>query len=80
MNRTIRVRGDQNRFDLTVNRTLELFDLTLCDSRWQKRLKEIARARELYCAAVYNISDYGTTLEDLDAYFFHFAMAARAQK
>ena len=30
-------------------RALELFDLTIQDPRWLKRLKEIARAREVFC-------------------------------
>ena len=35
-----------------LERTLELFDLTMSDSRWAKmngRLKEISRAREIFC-------------------------------
>jgi hypothetical protein len=58
-------------------RALELFDLTLEDLRWQKSLREIARARELFCAAIYGKEEYNTTLEDLDRYFFQFACLAR---
>jgi hypothetical protein len=53
-----------------VERALELFDLTLGDYRWQGRLKEIARARELFCHAVYGNKEYNITLEDLNNYFF----------
>jgi hypothetical protein len=59
-------------------RALELLDLTLADSRWRLRLREIARARELLCEAASGGHAYGTTLEDLDRYFLAFAVAARA--
>ncbi len=80
VNRAIRARGDATRFDYAVERGLELFDLTLSDPRWRKRLKEIARARELFCDAAWGNSEYGTSLEDLNAYFYYFALAARAQR
>ncbi len=80
VNRVIRARGDEKRFDNAVVRTLELFDLTLSDPRWRKRLKELARARELFCAAVLGSPEYGTSLEDLNTYFFHFAYAAQSKR
>jgi hypothetical protein len=78
VNRTIRARGDKNRYDNAVIRALELFDLTLSDTRWKTRLKEIARAREIFCDAAWGNSEYGTSLEDLNTYFFQFALAARS--
>lgn len=62
-------------------RALELFDLTLSDSRWlaARRLKEIVRAREFFCSA-YLGHPWGMTLQDLDDYFFHYALAARKNK
>ncbi len=60
-----------------VERALELFDLTLDDSRWRKRLKEIGRAREIFCGAVLGDNEYDTTLEDLERYFFNFAVLTR---
>jgi hypothetical protein len=80
VNRAIRARGNKNRFDNAVIRGLELFDLTLGDSRWRNRLREIARARELFCDATWGKLEYNTTLEDLNAYFDHFAKAARAHR
>jgi len=41
------------------------------------RSKEIGRAREVLCDSVYGDNAYSTTLEDLDRYFMHFAVAAR---
>lgn len=72
----------QSAFD----RALELLDLTLQDPRWRNfpgRLKEIARAREFLCDAFFGEALYGTSgtsLDDLDKYFFNFALAARQQK
>lgn len=80
VNRAIRARGDAQRFDNAVERGLELFDLTLSDPRWRKRLKEIARARELFCDAAWGNLEYGTSLEDLNTYFYFFAFAARSQR
>ncbi len=80
VNRAIRARGDEKRFDSAVSRGLELFDLTISDIRWRKRLKELTRARELFCDAVLGGTEYGTSLEDLDKYFYYFALAARAHR
>lgn len=80
VSRAIRAQGDVSRYEAAVFRALELFDLTIADPRWRKRLKEITRARELFCYAVYGRGEYGTTLEDLDRYFYNFAYAARAHK
>jgi len=60
------------------DRALELLDLTLADPRWRNRLSEIARVRELLCAAALDDGrEYRTSLEDLDRYFLAFAVAAR---
>lgn len=61
-------------------RALELLDLTLADSRWRGRRREIARARELLCDAAAGGREYGSTLEDLDRYFLWFAVAARRDR
>lgn len=71
---------DEKIFWGAVERTLELFDLTLEDKRWRGRLREIARARELFCDAIYGGKEYKTTLEDLDQYFFHYAYCAQVNK
>ena len=71
---------DENIFWGAVERALELFDLTLEDLRWRGRLKEITRVREIFCDAVFGGKEYGTSLIDLERYFFFFAYAARTQK
>ena len=60
-----------------VSRALELFDLTLEDPRWRGRLREIARAREVFCDAVLGGALYKSTLQDLEHYFHTFAFRAR---
>ena len=80
VNCAIRARNDAKRFGGAVVRALELFDLTSSDPRWRKRLKEIARAREIFCDAACGASEYDTTLEDLNTYLLDFALAARSNR
>lgn len=68
---------DKKIYQNTVNRALELFDLTLQDSRWIGRKSEIARAREVFCDAITGGKEYGSKLSDLERYFLQFAIAAR---
>ena len=68
---------DQKLFQGAVDRALELFDLTLADPRWTGRFREIARARSVFVDAVYGGEEFGSTLADLDKYFYPFAYAAR---
>lgn len=70
---------DKKIFQNTVDRALELFDLTLDDPRWKGRLREIARAREVFCDIIFGEKQYSTSLEDLDKYFTQFALMARLQ-
>jgi hypothetical protein len=56
-----------------------LIDITVQDSRWQHRLKEILRVREFLCDAVFGEKTWGT-LEDFDEYFLQFAITARLLK
>ena len=78
INRALRWKDkDQNNFERAISRALELFDLTLKDPRWKKRLKEIARARELFCDAITGGKEYKSSLQDLDRYFFYYALCAR---
>lgn len=71
---------DQKYYENTTSRALELFDLTIADPRWIKRLKEIVRAREVFCDAASGGKEYKTSLEDLDRYFFNFALLTRSRR
>jgi len=66
------------RFLRARDRALELFDLTLADRRWRGRLREVARARELFCDASTGRASYNTTLASLEKYFDQFAVLARS--
>lgn len=78
INRATRWQGkDETLFNGAVERGLELFDFTLEDPRWQGRLREIARAREVFCDVVFGKNEYNACLKDLLRYFDQFAYAAR---
>jgi hypothetical protein len=69
----------EEEFKAATYRALELFDLTLSDPRWRGRLREIARAREVFLDTALGSKDYKSSLEELDRYFLPFAFAARLQ-
>lgn len=71
---------DDNLFWGAVERTLELFYLTIADPRWRNRLKEFTRLREIFCDAVLDGKEYGSTLQALEQYFFHFAIYSQKIK
>lgn len=77
ISRTASAQGkDENRFNNALARALELFDLTLSDSRWKGRLREIGRMREVFCDTVLGGAEYGDNLADLQKYFDQFAYIA----
>lgn len=71
---------DRKAFESAVARMFELLDLTIQDARWRERLKEIMRVREVLADAILGGKEYKSSLEDLERYFFHFAIAARLYK
>jgi hypothetical protein len=64
-------------FERAMVRALELLDLSISDPRWRHRLKELVRAREMLCDAWLGGLEYRTEIEELNRYFFNFALAAR---
>ena len=70
---------DKKIFESAVLRALELFDLTMEDSRWLGRLREIGRAREVFLDAISEKREYQGSLEGLEKYFYQFALFAQRQ-
>jgi len=64
-------------YERAVDRAFELLDLTINDSRWRFRLKELVRVREILADAVLGGQAYNSHLADLDNYFLYFALMAR---
>ena len=63
-----------------MHRALELLDLTLADPRWQRsvaRLREIARAREVFVDFLDGPNAYCSTGLSLQRYFDAYAAASR---
>lgn len=71
---------DEKLFWGAVARALELFDLTLSDPRWSGRRREIGRAREVFCDAVYGGNLYKSSFPELVRYFDQFVFAARKKR
>jgi hypothetical protein len=70
--------GNDERAWNALVRALELFDLTIADERWRgPKVREICRAREVFCDFVAGGNQYKSTAESLDRYFLPFAVAAR---
>ncbi len=75
-----RQNGNQEQVWRALERALELFALTLADSRWRGRRYELARAREVVCDFFAGDNEYRSTGKNLQAYFDAFAVMARRQK
>ena len=70
-------KGDKEMMEKALDRGLELFDLTIGDYRWERRLKEICRMREVVGDYFFGKNSYHSTSESLEKYFFYFALAGR---
>ena len=67
-------------FEKAAERMLELFDLTLADTRWHNhRLHELTRAREVAHAELYDEKELSGNPEGLKKYFSQFATFARTK-
>ena len=74
-------KGNQDQSIKALHRGLELFDLSLQDSRWDyPKLKEIARSREVVCDFLVGSNMYGSNEKFLNDYFMQFAFAARVNR
>lgn len=78
ISRAILWRGrDQHIYEQAFERALELLDLTIQDAHASTTLRELTRVREVLCDAFLGGSEYGSSLDEFDRYFFSFAYAAR---
>jgi len=76
--RTISWRNKNRKYSrLAFERALELLNLTLADSKNKKRLKEIARAREMLADYFVFDNEYSSTEKFWQKYFLAFNWAAR---
>lgn len=75
-----RKKGDLKYNQEAFKRALDLIDLTLRSPYLRRRLKEIARLREVLCDYFVFDNLYKTTDEALKKYFSAFTMAARKNK
>lgn len=76
-----RARGKEERARSAAFRALELFDFTIEDPKNRYRLKEILRARELFCDFFFGENTLASSTSDQwQSYFIHFAIAANAGK
>lgn len=63
--------------DKALERAFELFDLTVSGANNASVLKELCRVREVLADAFYGNGEYKTTPEDMEKYFYHYAVEAR---
>jgi hypothetical protein len=80
--RALRAKRQENtpRMWAALERALELIDLTIADQTQDGRRRELCRAREVVCDFLVGDNEYGSTPENLDAYFTQFAVAARLHR
>lgn len=64
-------------YQKAFERSLELLDLTLDDSRNRTRVKELARIRETLVDYFNGINEFQSSEDSWKKYFMHFAYAAR---
>lgn len=63
--------------DMALDRAFDLLDLTISDPHRCTNLKELCRAREVLADTFYGNQEYHDTPENLEKYFYQFALAAR---
>ena len=82
VSRALRARslGKTQREERSLDRALELLDLTIADPRLRGRRKELCRTREVLCDYFIGENEYGSTADSLNSYFLLFAIAANRQR
>ena len=70
-------KGNQVRADKAIDRTLELFDLTIESHKTEPYLKEILIAREEFCDYFFGNNSWSTDPVKMQKYYDGFAMMHR---
>lgn len=78
VSRTRKAVGDEQRYWSAATRAFELLDLTIGDPRWNSRLRELLRVREVLADAVLGGTEYKSSLADVDKYLINFARASQS--
>lgn len=73
----LRRAGECRAMEESLDRALELLDLTLTDKRWRGRLKEIVRLQEVLSDCCFNYGVFAISDQMLKNYFLLFALLAR---
>ncbi len=75
-------RGNSSHAIAALDRSLALVDLTIGDPRRRRSgtLRELTRLREVLCDYFLGGNRYGSTPEDLQRYFYPFAVSARRKR
>ena len=63
-----------------IDRAFDLIDLTLEDSKWRGRRRELCHFREVLADCYGDYQEYKISLKDLEQYCFEFALAARRDR
>lgn len=69
---------DEGVYQRTLDRALDLIDLTISDARWRYREKELTRFREFFCDALEGGKEYQSSFEYLERYCTQFAVLRRS--
>ncbi|HEV2671835.1 MAG TPA: hypothetical protein VGU74_12125 [Gemmatimonadales bacterium] len=70
-----------DRFERSLARALELFDLTAGDARWRgHRRREILRWREAFCGLFFDPESPAGAAGGVSAFFLRFAVLARRNR
>lgn len=72
--------NNQEYANLAFERALELFDITRSLQKSFPKLKEVSRAREVYCDFFLGDNMYKNTGKSLNSYFLQFNLLARQNR
>ena len=66
--------------DKAIERMLDLIDLTVQDPKWNHRLKELLRTREVLCDYFFGDNIYSVSPASFQKEFLYYGIAARANR